>query len=185
MSTLTDTTTRTYTMDPSHSRVGFAVRHMGFSTVRGSFAQFAGTVRMTPGDLASLSAEATVRTDSITTSDEKRDAHLRSADFFEVETYPTITFASTEVVGVSGDTFRLGGTLTMHGVSKPVLLEGTFLGEGKDPWGGTRVALEARTTVNRKDFGLNWNALLETGGVLVSEKVEIVLEVQAVQQAEG
>ena len=181
---LTDATVRTYTVDPSHSRLGFVVRHLGFSKVRGAFEQFEGTVRMTPGDLSTLAAEATIQASSISTNEEKRDAHLRSADFFEVETYPTITFRSTEVRDVKGDRFTLVGDLTMHGVTKRIALEGEFLGEGPDPWGGTRVAFEAGTKVNRKDFGLNWNVALEAGGWLVSEDVEIVLEVQAVLQKE-
>ena len=175
---------QTYTVDPSHSRLGFVVRHLGFSKVRGAFEQFEGTVRMAPGDLSTLEATATVQTHSITTNEEKRDAHLRSADFFEIETYPTITFQSTEVRDVDGDRFTLVGDLTMHGVTERVALEGEYLGEGGDPWGGRRVGFEARTKVNRKAFGLNWNVALEAGGWLVSEDVEIILEVQAVQQAE-
>ncbi|HLT47668.1 MAG TPA: YceI family protein [Rubricoccaceae bacterium] len=183
MSTTTqDVAIQTYIVDPAHSRLGFVVRHLGFSKVRGAFEQFEGTVRMAPGDLSTLEAEATVQTQSITTNEEKRDAHLRSADFFEVDAYPTITFKSTEVRDVNGNRFTLVGDLTMHGVTKRVALEGEFLGEGPDPWGGTRVAFEAGTTINRKDFGLNWNVALETGGWLVSEDVEIVIEVQAVLQ---
>lgn len=185
MSTLTEKIVQTYAIDPSHSRMGFTVRHMGFTKVRGSFEQFEGVVRMVPGDLSTIEAEATIQAQSITTNEARRDEHLRSADFFEVERYPTITFKSTEVRDISDDSFTLVGEFTMHGVTKTVELEGTYLGEGTDPWGGTRIALEARTTVNRKEYGLNWNAVLETGGVLVSEKVDIELEIQAVQQQEG
>lgn len=184
MATPTEKAIQTYSIDPAHSRLGFTVRHMGFSKVRGSFEQFEGTIRMTPDDLATLEAEATIQTQSITTNAQDRDEHLRSADFFEVDTYPTITFESTEVRDVSGNSFTLVGELTMHGVTKTVELEGEFLGAGTDPWGGTRVAFEAGTRINRKDFGLNWNQVLETGGVLVSEKVDITLEVQAVQEQE-
>lgn len=176
------TTVQTYNVDPSHSRLGFTVRHMGFSKVRGSFEQFEGTVRMAPGDLSTLEADATVQTQSVTTNEAKRDEHLRSADFFEVETYPTITFESTDVRDVSGDRFTLVGEFTMHGTTKTIELAGEYLGEGADPWGGTRVAFEASAKLNRKEFGLNWNAVLEAGGVLVSDEVEITLEVQAVQQ---
>lgn len=182
MATLTQTDVQTYTIDPAHSRLGFVVRHLGFSKVRGSFEQFEGTIHLNPGDLSTLEAEATAKTETITTNDEKRDAHLRSADFFESETYPTITFKSTGVKGVSGSTFTLVGDLTIHGVTKRVELEGEYLGEGKDPWGGTRVAFEAQTTINRKDYGLNWNVALEAGGFLVSEDVQILLEIQATQQ---
>lgn len=184
MTTRTEDVIQTYTIDPAHSRLGFTVRHMGFSKVRGSFEQFEGAVYMDSDDLATLEAEATIQTQSITTNEEDRDEHLRSADFFDVDTYPTITFESTEVRDVSGDAFTLVGELTIRGVTKTVELEGEYLGEGTDPWGGTRVAFEAETTINRKDYGLNWNQVLETGGVLVSENVDIRLEVQAVQQEE-
>lgn len=182
METQTQTTVQTYHVDPAHSRLGFTVRHMGFSKVRGSFGTFEGVVRMAPGDLSTLEAEATVKTETVTTNEPARDEHLRSQDFFDVEQYPTMTFESTGVRDVSGDAFTLVGELTLHGVTKTIALEGTYLGQGKDPWGGTRVAFEAGTTLNRKDYGLNWNAVLEAGGMLVSEKVELTLEVQAVLQ---
>ena len=182
METTTQTAVRTYAVDPSHSRLGFVVRHLGFSKVRGAFEQFEGTVHLDPADLSTLRAEATAQTESINTNDAKRDVHLRSGDFFEVETYPTVTFKSTGVKNVSGDAFTLAGELTMHGVTKSIELKGEFLGEGKDPWGGTRIAFEASTTINRKDYGLNWNVALEAGGLLVSEDVQIVLEIQATQQ---
>ncbi|MDX1419970.1 MAG: YceI family protein [Rubricoccaceae bacterium] len=180
--TTPDVAVQTYAVDPSHSRLGFVVRHLGFSKVRGAFEQFEGTVRMAPGDLSTLEADAAIQAQSITTNEEKRDAHLRSADFFEVETYPTIAFESAEVRDVDGRRFTLVGDLTMHGVTERVALDAEFLGEGPDPWGGTRIAFDARTKVNRKEFGLNWNVALEAGGWLVSEDVEIVLEVQAVLQ---
>ncbi len=183
METTTKTTLSTYTIDPSHSRFGFVVRHLGFSKVRGSFEQFEGSLQLDPSDLSTLRADATVQATSITTSDEKRDTHLRSADFFEVVRFPTITFKSKEVKNVSGDAFTLVGDFTLHGVTKPIEMKAEYLGEGKDPWGGTRVAFETRTKINRKEYGLNWNAVLETGGLLVSDEVEIVLEVQAVQQS--
>lgn len=182
MSTLTEKDLATYTIDPAHSRVGFSVRHMGFARVRGSFEQFEGVVRMRPGSLESLEAEGTVQATSVTTSDAKRDEHLRSADFFEVDKHATITFRTTGVRDVTSDSFTLLGELSIRGVTRPVELRGTYLGEGTDPWGGTRVAFEATGKVNRKDFGLNWNTVLETGGFLVSDDVEITVEVQAVQQ---
>jgi polyisoprenoid-binding protein YceI len=178
----TQETLTTYAIDPAHSRMGFTVRHMGFARVRGSFEKFEGLVRMNPEELSTLEAEGTVKAESITTSAPDRDTHLRSADFFDVENHPTITFKSTEVRDVSVYSFTIVGELTMRGVTKTVELEGKFLGEGIDPWGRTRVGFEAATKINRKDFGLNWNALLETGGVLVSEDVDITLEIQAVKQ---
>ena len=182
MSTDTQSAVQTYNIDPSHSRLGFTVRHMGFSKVRGSFEQFEGTIHLDPDDLSTLEAETTVQTQSITTNEADRDEHLRSADFFEIETYPAITFKSTEVRDVSGNSFALVGELTIHGETQTVELEGEYQGTGTDPWGGTRVAFEASTQINRKDYGLNWNQVLEAGGVLVSEKVDITLEVQAVQE---
>lgn len=182
MSTLTENAVQTYTIDPSHSRLGFAVRHLGFSKVRGSFEQFEGTIRMKGGDLSTLEAEATIQAGSITTNDAKRDEHLRTADFFLVEEYPTITFKSTGVKNVSGTRFTLVGEFTLRGVTKTIELEGEYLGEGKDPWGNTKVAFEATTTINRKDYGLNWNAVLESGGFLVGDTVELTLEIQAAQQ---
>lgn len=169
-------------VDASHSQVNFIVRHMGFSKVRGRFESFEATVHMEPGDLSTLEAEAVIQVASVTTQDEKRDAHLRSGDFFLVDEHPTLTFRSTGVRDIRGNAFTLAGDLTMRGVTRQVELEGEFLGEGTDPWGGTRVAFEAGTTINRKDFGLNWNAVLETGGFLVSEDVRIVLEIQAVRR---
>jgi polyisoprenoid-binding protein YceI len=186
METITqDLALQTYAVDPSHSRVGFVARHLGFSKVRGSFERFEGTVRMVPGDLSTLEAEATIETDSVTTNDAKRDAHLRTSDFFEAESYPVLSFKSTGVRDVAGNTFTLLGELTMRGVTKTVELRAEYLGEGTDPWGGTRVGFEAETTVNRKDFGLNWNAVLEAGGFLVADEVQIQLEIQTVLQQEA
>lgn len=184
MTTSTQPALETFTIDPKHSRLGFTVRHMGFSKVRGNFGQFDGIVRMAADKLETLEAQATVQADSITTGTEDRDEHLRSEDFFAVDSYPTITFESTEVRPLSDDTFTLVGDLTIRDVTKSVELDGEYLGNGTDPWGGTRVAFEAETTINRKDWGLNWNQVLEAGGVLVSEKVAISLEVQAVLEEE-
>ncbi len=184
MYTTQDVALNTYAIDPSHSRLGFTVRHLGFSKVRGAFEQFDGTLHLDPEDLESLEAEAVIEADSVTTNDEKRDEHLRSADFFEVDNYPTITFKATDVKDVDGSTFTLVGDFTLHGVTETLELDAEFLGAGRDPFGNDKIALEARTTINRKNYGLNWNAALETGGVLVSEKVGIELEIQAVLQDE-
>ncbi len=185
MSTLTQTDVTTFAIDPTHSRVGFVVRHLGFSKVRGSFETFEGSVQMEGDDLSTLRTEAVIQAASVNTNEPKRDGHLRSADFFETDTYPTLTFTSTGVDEVSGNAFTLRGDLTMHGVTKPVAFKAEFLGTAGDPWGGSRVGFEATTKVNRKAFGLNWNVALEAGGWLVSEDVEIILEVQAVQQQPG
>lgn len=182
MTTQTQTAVQTYVIDPSHSRLGFSVRHLGFSKVRGSFEQFEGTVRMEEGDLATLEAEAVVQTQTVTTGDAKRDEHLRSGDFFLVEEHPTITFKSTGVKDISGSAFTLVGDFTMRGVTRQIELAAEYLGSGKDPWGNEKAAFEARTKLNRKDYGLNWNAALEAGGFLVSDEVEITIEIQAALQ---
>lgn len=184
MNTTQEVQINTYAIDPSHSRLGFTVRHLGFTKVRGAFEQFEGSLNLDPEDLSSVEAEAVIQADSITTNDEKRDAHLRSADFFEVNAYPTISFKSTGVEDVNGTNFTLVGDFTMHGVTKTLELEAEYLGAGRDPFGNDKVALEARTTINRKDFGLNWNAALESGGVLVSEKVDLELEIQGTLQSD-
>lgn len=184
MTTSTQAALQTFAIDPQHSRLGFTARHMGFSKVRGNFEEFEGAVRMAPDQLDTLEAEATIQAASITTGTEDRDEHLRSEDFFAVDSYPTITFESTEVRQVSEDSFTLVGDLTIRDVTKRVELDGEYLGQGTDPWGGTRLAFEAETTINRKDWGLNWNQVLEAGGVLVSEKISISLEVQAVLEDE-
>lgn len=183
MNTLIEKDLQTYVIDPTHSRLGFTVRHLGFSKVRGSFEQFEGLVRMTPGDLSSLEAEATAQTASVTTNESKRDDHLRTADFFLADEHPAITFKSTGVRNASGNTFTLVGDFTLRGVTKTIELKGEYLGSAVDPWGNEKVAFEATTKINRKDYGLNWNAALEAGGFLVSDDVEITIEVQAALQA--
>lgn len=182
MSTLTQTDLKTFAVDASHSRVGFTVRHLGFSKVRGAFESFDGTIRLEGDDLSTLETEASIDVTTVNTGDAKRDEHLRSGDFFEVENHPTITFKSTGVKSVDGSKFVLVGDFTIRGVTRSIELEGEFLGTATDPWGNEKIALEAHGSINRKDFGLNWNAVLETGGVLVSEKVDLTIEVQAALQ---
>jgi polyisoprenoid-binding protein YceI len=173
-------TINTYNVDPAHSKVEFKVRHLGFSKVTGRFEKFSATVHVDPSDLSTLQVEATIDTDSINTGDAKRDAHLRSGDFFLIESHPEMSFRSTGPGQVKGDSVKLPGELAIRGTSLPVVLDVEYLGEATDPWGGKRVAFEAKTRINRKDYGLNWNAVLESGGFLVSDEVEIILEVQAV-----
>jgi polyisoprenoid-binding protein YceI len=170
-----------YTVDASHSTVEFVVRHLMISKVRGRFAAFQGSVELAPGSDIPQAVDAVIDVSSIDTREEQRDAHLRSADFFEVEKYPQIAFESARVEGTAGD-FKVYGKLTIHGVTREVVLAGTFEGRGSDPWGGERVGYSAHTTINRKDFGLTWNAALETGGVVVSDEVRIELNVEAVLQ---
>lgn len=174
----------TYTIDRAHSNIGFQVRHLGISTVKGTFNEADATIIFAADDLSSLQTEATIQAASIDTDNTDRDDHLRSPDFFEVENHPTITFMSREVMANGDGTFALVGDLTMRGVTKEVTLDGEYLGYAKDPWGNEKIGLTAEGVINRKDFGLEWNQVLETGGLLVGEEVTIVLEVQANKQQE-
>jgi polyisoprenoid-binding protein YceI len=169
-----------WTIDKAHSLAEFSVKHMMVSTVKGRFKTISGNITWDEKNPANSSVEATIDATSITTHDEKRDAHLASADFFEHEKYPTITFKSKKVEANKADEFKVIGDLTMHGVTKEVTLDVEYNGSGKNPWGMQVAGFSASTSINRKDYGLNWNAALETGGVLVSDKVKITIEIEAV-----
>ncbi|HLT57976.1 MAG TPA: YceI family protein [Limnochordales bacterium] len=179
MSTITH-----WKVDPSHSLVEFSVRHMMFATVKGRFSKFDAVIKGDPNDLTSATFEATIDAASIDTRDEQRDGHLRSADFFDVEKFPNLTFRSRQVTKTGDNTYQVVGDLTIRDVTRPVTLDVEFTGQGKDPWGNQRIGLRAKTSINRKDFGLTWNAPLEAGGFLVGDKVDITIEVEAVGQAE-
>lgn len=168
----------TYKIDLDHTTVSFKIRHL-FSKVQGSFRKFDGTINHEPGKSETWNASGTIDTASIDTNVKERDTHLKSPDFFDVEKYPTIDFKTTGVSESTETTAKVQGLLTIHGVEKPVTLDVTINGIGKDPWGGTRASFSAKTVINRKDFGLNWNVALETGGVLVGDEVEIDLEIEA------
>ena len=174
-------TAGTWTIDPSHTDVSFTVRHLMVSKVRGSFTRFDGTIVIAEDPLAS-SVEASVDLSSIDTRDENRDAHLRSADFFETETYPTMTFRSTKVRRAGSD-FAVEGELSLHGVTRPVQLDLEFNGVSADPWGGTRAGFSAETEINRRDFGIDISMPLDGGGVVVGDKVKVHLEIEAVLQS--
>jgi polyisoprenoid-binding protein YceI len=171
--------TGTWEIDPSHSTAGFTARHLMVAKVRGRFTSFHGTITVAE-DPSGSSVEVTIDTPSIDSRDDNRDVHLKSADFLDVEKWPTMTFASTAVRDAGGGRFDVDGTLTIKGVSRPVTLTGEFIGAQKDPWGGTRAGFEARTEFSRKEFGLEWNVPLDGGGVLVGDKVSVELEVEAV-----
>ena len=171
----------TYTIDKDHTTVGFKIRHL-FSNVQGTFDQFEGTFVYVPGQSETWKANATIQAASINTKVEPRDRHLRSPDFFNVEQYPTLTFASTQVTDVTPTSAKLHGDLTIHGVTKPVIFDLTIHGEGKDPWGNLRSGFTATTTIHRKDFNLTWNQALESGQFLVGEEVVITLEVEGIAQ---
>ena len=174
----------TYTLDPSHTTIGFVAKHMMFTKVRGHFAEFDGTIVVgeTPEESA---ASVTMKVESLTTGVEQRDAHLRSADFFEVETYPTITFETTGVEWVGANRLRVAGELTIRDVTRPVVLDAEYEGSTVDPWGGFRIGFSAGTEVDRVDWGITWNVALETGGLLVSKKIVLEIETQAVLRQEA
>ena len=169
----------TYAIDQAHTTVSFRIRHL-FSYVQSTFNEFEGTFEYVPGQPGQWKAQAVIQAASIDTRVEKRDAHLRSKDFFDVERYPTITFTSTGVTDATETTAKLQGLLTIHGVEQPVTLDLAIHGEGKDPWGNVRSGFTATTTLDRKAFGLTWNEALETGQLLVGEEVEITLEVEGI-----
>jgi polyisoprenoid-binding protein YceI len=172
-------TTTTYNIDKAHSEVAFRVRHL-LTKVRGRFSDFNGTIEYDEESPERSLVNVEVRAASIDTNEHDRDAHLRSADFFDVEKNPALTFRSTAIKHNAGDTFAVTGDLTIHGVTRSVSFDVSLLGKATDPWGNERIAFEAETTVNRKDFGLTWNAALETGGFLVGDEVTIGVSVQAV-----
>jgi len=176
-------TTNNWNLDTVHSGINFTVRHMVVSKVRGRFAKFGGSVALDEGDLTRSVVEATIEASSIDTGTAQRDDHLRSADFFDVEHFPQIRFRSTRIEKLGGDNYRLTGELTIRDVTRPIALDAEYGGRGKDPWGNERVGFTAKGSLDRKDFGLKWNQALETGGVLVSDRVDIELEVQAVRVA--
>jgi len=176
------TSTTTWNIDPAHSVAEFKVKHMMISNVKGHFAKVTGTLILNESDLAKSSAEASIDAASIETREPQRDAHLKSPDFLDVEKFPTLSFKSTNIRLVRDGELAVEGDLTIHGVTRQVL----FTVEGptpptKDPWGNTRVGASATTKINRKDFGLTWNAALETGGILVGDEVTITLEVEFIK----
>ena len=187
----TDTATQTdlqqltgdYTIDPTHTRIGFVARHAMVTKVRGSFNDFAGSLRIDGAHPARSSGQVTIQTNSIDTGNGDRDAHLRSNDFFAMDDYPEIAFVATAVEPVDARSYRVRGELTIKGVTRPVTVDFAYTGAATDPFGNLRVGLEGSVTVNRKDWGVSWNAALEAGGVLVSEKVTLELDVSAIKNA--
>ena len=171
-----------WAFDQAHSSVNFTVRHMVVSKVRGRFTKWDGTLAMDETKPAGGSVEVSIDAGSIDTGVEQRDGHLRSPDFFDVAKFPTITFKSTKVEASGAGALKVTGDLTMHGVTRPVVLDVEYSGSAKDPWGGVRAGFSARATIDRKDFGLTYNQLLETGGVLVGETIEIAIEAEVVKQ---
>lgn len=172
-------------IDTSHTEIGFSVRHMMISKVRGQFQDFSGSVTFDPNTLETTSANLTIQTNSINTRNEDRDNHLKSADFFDAATYPTITFNSTHVEKISDNKGRLIGDLTIKDVTKSVELDVEYFGTAQSPWGTTSAGFAINGKINRKAFGLTWNQTLETGGVLVGEDVTLAIEVELAKQPEA
>jgi len=177
------TLTGTYTIDTAHSRLGFVARHAMVTKVRGSFNEFEGSFTIDGDDPSKSSATVTAQVASIDTRNEQRDGHLRTNDFFDAPTYPTIIFTTTSIAHRGGDEFEVTGDLTIKGVTKSVTFPLEFQGAAKDPYGNTRIGFEGGTTVNRTDWGIAFNAALETGGVLVSEKIQLEFEISAIKNA--
>ncbi|CAA9406025.1 MAG: Protein yceI precursor [uncultured Nocardioides sp.] len=180
--TVLDTLTGDYTIDPAHSRLGFVARHAMVTKVRGTFTGFEGTAHIDTENPAASKVDLSISVASIDTANGDRDGHLRSADFFDAETYPSITFTSTAVER-DGDDWNVTGDLTIRDTTKPVTVVFEQTGSARDPFGNVRVGFEGETTINRKDWGLTWNAALETGGVLVSEKIKLEFDVSAIRNA--
>ena len=176
--------TERWEIDSSHSSVHFSVRHLVIAKVRGTFARWTGTVQVPAGDFSKATVDVTIDASSIDTGVAQRDAHLKSPDFFDVEKYPELRFVGKRVQPRSGRDIEVVGDLTIRGVTREVVLRVEQHGQAKDPWGNVRAAFTAKTSIDRKDFGLTWNQLLESGGVMVGDRVEIEAEIEAVKQAE-
>lgn len=175
--------TGTYTIDPTHSRIGFSARHAMITKVRGAFNEFTGTITLDGDNPGKSSAHVSIRADSIDTRNDQRDGHLRTNDFLDAPNYPTLEFVSTGAEQLSPSTYRLTGNLTIKGVARPISLDFEYTGAARDPYGNLRVGFEGSQVVSRKDYGMTWNATLETGGVLVSDKVTLEFEISAVKNA--
>jgi polyisoprenoid-binding protein YceI len=179
----TDTLTGAYTIDPTHSRIGFVARHAMVTKVRGSFNDFTGSGYFDPSDPSKIRLELTIAATSIDTRNADRDTHLKSNDFFDMENYPQIKFVSTSVSAPDPSTYRVTGDLTIKDVTKSIAIDFEFTGAAVDPFSNQRIGLEGSIAVNRKDWGVNWNAALEAGGVLVSENVTLEFDVSAIKSA--
>lgn len=170
-----------YTIDATHSELGFVARHAMISKVRGNFDEFTGTIS-TDENFSDVSINVSIDANSIDTNNEDRDKHLRTGDFFETDTYPKITFVSSEAKPLDDNTLQVTGDLTIKGVTKSITIDFDFNGDVVDPWGQTRVGFEGATTINRRDFGLTWQSKLDNGGMLVSEKIDLKFDLSIVKQ---
>ncbi len=174
--------TGTWNIDPGHSKVGFAVKHMGIATVRGEFTEFEGSLEL-DGDLSTAQIHGTVKTASVDTNEAQRDEHLRSPDFFDAERYPELSFRSTAITTVDDESFSITGELTIHGITREVELRAEIEGADVDPWGNERVGLEVTGEISRGDYGMKFNQALGSGNMLVADKVKLALDISAVKQS--
>lgn len=172
-----------WNLDNSHSRIGFAVKHMMVSTVRGEFKSYTGSLQLDESDFTRSVISGEIEVASIDTRDENRDGHLKSGDFFDVENHPKMTFKSTRIEAKGGNEYVVYGDLTIRGVTREIEVETEYSGQHQNPWGATVTGFSGTATINRKDFGLGWNVALETGGILVGEKVKLEIEVELSKQA--
>ncbi len=182
MSATTATTTTTWEIDAAHTDVEFLARHLMVTKVKGSIPVSSGQIVFNESDMTKSTVNVTFDLANITSRDEKRDAHLRSADFFDIEHYPQATFTSTKVTAIEGDQFSVTGDLTIRGITKPVTMKATFNGTSKSPWNTEVASFSAVTTINREDWGLTWNVGLESGGVLVGKEIKLSIEAEAIKQ---
>jgi polyisoprenoid-binding protein YceI len=182
MPTAIEIATGTWTADPAHSSFGFSVKHLGIATVRGTFGEFEGKIVL-DGNIADAKVTGSAKAASIDTSQPDRDTHLRSADFFDAETYPELTFESTSLTEIDEETFEITGDLTMHGVTKPITLKAVLQGTEVDPWGNDRIGFEITGQLERSDWGMKFNQALGSGNLAVSDKVKLALDISAVKQA--
>ncbi len=173
--------TGNYTLDPEHARIGFVTRHAMVTKVRGGFDEFDGKIHIDGENPSQSTAEITIKAASIDTRNEQRDGHLRTNDFLDAEKYPEIKFSTTEVEQLSENSFRVTGDLSIKDVTRPVSIEFDYEGTAKDPFGNIRIGFEGSTRINRKDFNVTWNAPLETGGVLVSDNIDLEFEISAIK----
>ncbi|BCL27477.1 YceI family protein [Streptomyces aurantiacus] len=173
-----------YTIDPSHSTIGFVARHAMVTNVKGGFQDFTGSLHLDGGDPSLSTATLDIKMDSISTGSDDRDGHLKSADFFKIEEFPEMTFRSTAAEALGGDDYRVTGDLTILGTTKPLSIDLEFNGAAKDPFGNERVGFEGKSEILRSEWGLTWNAALETGGVLVSDKIKLTFDISAIKNAD-
>src|SRR5438105_216162 len=173
-----------WTIDPMHTQVEFSAKHMGIMTVKGHITGVQAAIDFNEDDFTASSVDATIDARTLTTNDERRDGHLKSPDFLDVGQYPTIAFKSTRIEHAAHDKYKMAGDLTIHGVTRSVILDVVYSGQGKDPMGNVHAGFSAYATINRKDWGLTWNVALETGGLLVGEEIKLALEVEAIKAAE-